>query len=169
MIRISSLARWEPRQKWGPPPPKVMWSLGERPTSKRNGSSNTDSSRFAEMYQMTTLSPSAIAWPAISVSCVAVRLNDMTGVAHRSISSMPVGSSDGSSSSRCRWSGCSMSACMPWEIRLRVVSLPATESSRKKRSNCISSSRSPSTSACSSTLTMSSPGFARFSSPSRLA
>src|SRR5207249_11318711 len=105
MMRISSLARWEPRQKWGPPPPKVMWSFGERPTSKRNGSSNTDSSRFAEMYQMTTLSPSAIAWPAISVSCVAVRRNDMTGVAHRSISSMPVGSSDGSSRSRCRWSG----------------------------------------------------------------
>ena len=41
--------------------------------SKVNGSSNTSSSRLAEMYHMTTLSSLAMAWPPISVSSVAVR------------------------------------------------------------------------------------------------
>ena len=50
---------------------------------------------------------------------------------------------------------------MPWEIALRVVSLPATASSRKKRLKSISESESPSTSASSSVVTMSSRGSAR--------
>ena len=33
MTRISMRARFAPRQKWGPPPPKAMWGLGERPMS----------------------------------------------------------------------------------------------------------------------------------------
>ena len=53
-------ARLAPRQKWWPPPPKATCSSGSRVMSNRNGSSNTDSSRFAEMYHITTLSPSPI-------------------------------------------------------------------------------------------------------------
>ena len=55
---ISRRARWAPRQKCGPGPPKPRWSFGVRPRSKRNGSSNTAASRLAEAYQSTTLSPS---------------------------------------------------------------------------------------------------------------
>ena len=47
---------------------------------------------------------------------------------------------------------------MPWEMALRVVSLPATESSRKKRLKSMSESDSPSISALSSAVMMSSPG-----------
>ena len=39
------------------------------------------------------------------------------------------------------WSGCSRKACMPWEMALRVVSLPATASSRKNRLKSISRQR----------------------------
>ena len=60
ITRISSLARLAPRQKWGPPLPNATCSLGLRVMSKRNGSSNIVSSRLAEMYQKTTLSPSLI-------------------------------------------------------------------------------------------------------------
>ena len=38
---ISGRARWAPRQKCGPAPPKARWSFGVRPTSKRDGSSKT--------------------------------------------------------------------------------------------------------------------------------
>src|SRR5204863_8726518 len=43
MIRISKRARLAPRQKWGPPAPNVMCSLGDRATSKTSGLSNTSS------------------------------------------------------------------------------------------------------------------------------
>src|SRR5205085_8677836 len=46
---ISSLARWRPRQKCGPPPPKPRCGLGSRVMSNVSGSSNTDSSRLAEV------------------------------------------------------------------------------------------------------------------------
>ena len=55
---------------------------------------------------------------------------------------------------------------MPWEIALRVVSLPATDSSRKKRLKSMSDSDSPSTSALSSAEMMSSAGVVRRSSAS---
>ena len=42
-----------------PPPPKVTWRFGERPMSKRCGSGNASGSKFAAMYQVTTLSPVA--------------------------------------------------------------------------------------------------------------
>ena len=50
---------------------------------------------------------------------------------------MAVSISDGSSSSCWRWSGCSIRASIDWEMALRVVSLPATASSRKNRLNSI--------------------------------
>ena len=56
--------------------------------SKVNGSSKTSSSRFAEMYQMLTLSPALIACPRISVSLVTLRRKYMTGDAQRTISSV---------------------------------------------------------------------------------
>ena len=96
------------------------------------------------------------------MSLRAVRRMYITGDAHRSISSTGVEQSDGSSRSSSRWSGFSISASIPCEMRLRVVSLPATASSSKNRSNSMSVSRSPSTSAWSSTLMMSSDGLARF-------
>ncbi len=54
-----------------------------------------------------------------------------------------------------------MSACIPCDIALRVVSLPATASSRKKTLKSISESVSPSRSALSSAVTMSSRGSSR--------
>ena len=51
---------------------------------------------------------------------------------------------------------------MPLATRFRVVSPPALISSRKKRSNSMSVSRSPSISAASSTVAMSSAGAPRF-------
>ncbi len=50
---------------------------------------------------------------------------------------------------------------MPWAMALRVVSLPATDSSRKKRLKSMSDSDSPSTSALSSAVMMSSRGSLR--------
>ena len=55
---------------------------------------------------------------------------------------------------------------MPWLIALRVVSLPATTRRMKNDANSALVSRSPSTSACMSTLVMSSRGDAVRSSPS---
>ena len=47
---------------------------------------------------------------------------------------------------------------MPWLVAVRVVSLPATASSRKNELKSSSESFSPSTSALTSVVTMSSPG-----------
>ena len=82
--------------------------------------------------------PRGSAAPRIAVSLVTVRRKYMTGVTQRSISSTAVPISDGSAISFCRCSGCSISASMPPEIRLRVVSLPATASRRKNASNSVS-------------------------------
>ena len=60
-------ARLAPRQKWGPPPPKAMWGLGDRPMSKVSGFSKMSSSRLAEMWKKTTFSSSPIFWPRISI------------------------------------------------------------------------------------------------------
>src|SRR5262249_11809303 len=65
ITRISRRARFAPRQKWGPPPPKPTWSFGVRVTSNRYGSGNAASSRFAELYQRTTFSPARTSWPRI--------------------------------------------------------------------------------------------------------
>ena len=107
---------------------------------------------------MLTLSPSLICWPRSSVSRVTLRRKYMTGDAHRTISSVADGASDGSSTSSWYWSGKSQNALMPCEIELRVVSLPATAISKKKRLKSISVSRSPSTSASSNAVMMSSRG-----------
>ena len=62
-----------------------------------------------------------------------------------------------------RWSGCSNSSWTPAATRLRVVSPPALTRSRKNHWNSPSVRRSPSTSAATSAVAMSSPGWARFS------
>src|SRR5438034_1399917 len=149
--------------------PKARWSFGVRPTSKRSACGKTSSSRLAEPYQTVSLSPSRIGWPRSSASRVAVRRKYMTGETQRSISSTAVGMRDGSASSRRRSAGCCIRASMPPEIRLRVVSLPATASSRKKESNSTSVSFSPSTSAAMRTLTRSSRGLFFRSTASSLA
>ena len=163
---ISRRARLAPRQKCGPPAPKPTCSFGVRRTSKVNGSSKMRSSRLADSYHMTTLSPSVIGTPAISVSAVAVRRKCTTGDAQRTISSVAVGMTPARSAARiARWSSLRVSCSSPWLIALRVVSLPAAESRMKKLAISIGSSRSPSTSACIIAETRSSVGFARRSSP----
>ncbi len=109
-------------------------------------------------------------WPPISTSFVTVRRKWITGVAHRTISSMAVGATPSKSASHLRRSsGKSVSAFMPWLIAFRVVSFPATTSRMKKDANSAGVSRSPSTSACMRTLVMSSPGLAMRASPSACA
>ena len=80
MTRISMRARLAPRQKWGPPPPKAMWGLGLRVMSNGCGSSNTVSSRLAEMWKNTTLLSASMAWPPSSNSVVVWRRKFITGV-----------------------------------------------------------------------------------------
>ena len=110
---------------------------------------------------MTTLSPSLIGTPRISVSRVAVRRKLWIDAPQRSISSTPESQSDGSSRRRCAWSGWSIRASIEWLMRFRVVSLPATISVMKKRLSSASLSRSPSISAFTSSVMMSSRGLAR--------
>jgi hypothetical protein len=62
------------------------------------------------------------------VGRVAVRMKEITGVVQRSSSSTALGISERSARSAAHCSGCSASAASPPEIRLRVVSLPATSS-----------------------------------------
>ena len=51
----------------------------------------------------------------------------MTGLAHRTISSTAVVARPSKSAIHAAfWSGLTVSWCMPWEMALRVVSLPAT-------------------------------------------
>ena len=79
---------------------------------------------------MTTWSPSAIGWSPRWVSAVAVRRKVSTGDAQRTISSTRrAGSCSGSLRRSSHWSGCWAKAITPWEMELRVVSLPATPSS----------------------------------------
>ena len=122
------------------------------------GSSNTSSSRFADMCQNTIASSSGMSTPRIVTGFVVVRRNCITGDAHRRISSTALSRMSGLSMRSCFWSGCSSSASIPWLMALRVVSLPATDSSMKKTLKSMSVSRSPSTSACRRALAMSSPG-----------
>ena len=58
---------------------------------------------------------------------------------------------------------------MPWAVAFRVVSLPATASSRKNMSNSVSLSLSPSISDPSNLEMMSSRGSLRFSAARLLA
>ena len=107
---------------------------------------------------MLTLSPALNFCPRSSVSRVTLRRKYITGDAQRRISSVADGTSAGLSASISNCSGCSISACIPCDIALRVVSLPATASSRKNTLKSISESLSPSISALSSAVTMSSRG-----------
>ena len=108
------------------------------------------------------------ACPESSTSWVAVRRIQVIGLVQRTISSTAVLSSPGSAAQRSRWSGCSESASTPWEIALRVVSLPATRSRMKKLAISWSVSRSPSTSALTSAVVRSSAGWLRRSTAIRV-
>ena len=152
----------------GPPPPKVTWSLGARPTSNRNGSANTSSSRFADGVPERDDVARADRLPRSSTSRVAVRRKYETGRAppqdllDRRVDQPGIartgpaarGAPPGSS---------------PSEIALRVVSEPAAARRKKKRSSSCSVSRvgvpsSSTTSACTSADQMSSTGSRRLSS-----
>ncbi len=80
MTRISSRARFAPRQKCGPPAPKAMCGFGERVMSKVWGSSKTVSSRLAEMWKKTTFVSSSMTCPPSSKRSVVCRRKFMTGV-----------------------------------------------------------------------------------------
>ncbi len=139
-----------------------MCGFGARPASKRYGSAKTSSSKLAEPYQTTTLSPSRIVSPRSSTSQVAVRRKCSTGQPQRRISSAPVfQASSGSRRIRSHSNGCSISASIPCAIACRVVSFPATTSRRNIVSNSRSVSRSPSISAWTSRDTRSSRGSSR--------
>ena len=118
---------------------------------------------------MTTLSFSFIGTPRTSRSRVTVRRKWLTGVTQRRVSSTACEMSSGLERMSAIWSGFWSSASMPPDRALRVVSLPATESSRKKASNSISDSFSPSISELISTLMRSVPSLSRRSSASELA
>ena len=168
--RISSRARFAPRQ-WCMPWPNPRCGLGSRATSKRKGSANTVSSRFADASQNTTLSPGAIMRPPSSISRVAVRRLYAAGCVQRTISSTAVGMRLRSSRRRASSSGKSVSATTAPAIALRVVSAPAAHSSEKK--NWISASvscggSSPSSVAWQTIESMSSAGSARFDATSRV-
>ena len=84
------------------------------------------------MYQITTLSPAAIFWPAISVSSAAVRRMCITGVTRRIISSTAVGAMpSGSSAQSAIWSGFSRKSRIMWLPTVPVVSIPAVTRSWK--------------------------------------
>ena len=120
------------------------------------------SSRLAEAWKKTTLSPAAIFVPLSSVSTMAVRRKFITGVTKRSISSTADGRRLRSSSNLCHCSGFWKKACMAPDMRLRVVSLPATVSRRKNSSSSMSLRRSPSISTVVSALMRSAWGSIRF-------
>ena len=109
---------------------------------------------------MMTLSPS---WSSVSPSTVSratVRRIQMTGEAHRTISSTPVAAIvAGSCTQSDRWSGCWVSASSPWLMALRVVSFPATTSRMKKDATSLSVSASPSTFVLTRAEVMSSVGW----------
>ncbi|SLH68570.1 Uncharacterised protein [Mycobacteroides abscessus subsp. abscessus] len=96
------------------------------------------------------------------MSCRAVRWKATTGVAQRTISSGAVRGRSALYSSHC--SGKSTKAFMPCVVALRVVSLPATASRMTNQANSSDPSDSPSMSAVTSWLTMSSAGHLRRSS-----
>src|SRR5689334_1837876 len=48
IAEASTRARFAPRQKWVPPPPKARWGFGARPMSKTSGSANRVRSRLAD-------------------------------------------------------------------------------------------------------------------------
>ncbi len=114
-----------------------------------NGSSKTSSSRFAEMYQRLILSPALIVLLAQLevLRGVAPEVHDRRRPAQDLLGGALDVAGRGPTTSRSHWSGCSRNAFMPWAMALRVVSLPATDSSRKNRLKSMSDSDSPSTSA----------------------
>src|SRR5581483_11164788 len=82
ITRISSRARFAPRQKCSPLP-KAMCSLGFRPTSNWLPFTNLSSSRFADGYQRHTSSPSLIFTPDLCVlRRYALEMHDRRRPAH---------------------------------------------------------------------------------------
>ena len=99
---------------------------GVRVMSKRCGSSNTSSSRLAAMYQSATLSPSRIVWPRSSKSLRrgAPHVHHRRRVAQHLVDRARRAASGSSTSFAPLVGVLDMSASIPCEIRLRVVSLP---------------------------------------------
>ena len=139
MQRISRRARLAPRQKCGPPPPNAMCGFGERPTS--NTCAVLEDRLVAVAAGVVHRDLLALLHlrrhrrPRRAAACGGSR----SAVTPSAGTPRPPSSiSAGSSISRCRCSGCSISASIAPEIRLRVVSLPATASRMKKPSKSAS-------------------------------
>ena len=157
---ISMRASWAPRQKCGPPPPKAMCVV--------RGAGDVEPERVVEDVLVAVGRDVPEADLVAVLDRLAAELDVPGGVApevhHRRGPAQDL--LDGARRCACRgrlpagrhWSGCSRNAFMPWEMALRVVSLPATDSSRKNRLKSMSDSDSPSTSALSSAVMMSSAG-----------
>ena len=132
--RISMRARLDPAQRWMPTP-NATWRLSSRSMTTSSARSNASGSRLAAGKLSRTRSPSCTGQPAISVSAAAMRAI-VTGEYARSSSSMAVGISSGSATSRRRsasWvARCHIAEPMPDH----VVSMPATRISASVPSTC---------------------------------
>ncbi len=143
------------------PCPKVRCGLGVRWMSNRWGSGNTRSSRLAAVSQGSTTCPAGMRTPPTSVSIVVIRPRRGNGVRTRSTSSIAAGSSVGSARTSATASGSSWKVITLLPSVAVVVMCPAMSSSPTKPTISSSASRSPSTSAWTSLLVRSLPGFAR--------
>src|SRR5271166_2724925 len=102
--RSSMRARWEPRQRCGPPP-NARCRFGLRLKSTTSGSANSAGSVLAAPSNGLIRSPLLMGHPPTSTSCIATRATPGTGVSQRNNSSMALGKMSGCSTSWCRCSG----------------------------------------------------------------
>ena len=148
----SNRASGAPMQKWMPPP-KPMWAVSPRPTSKRPGSSNRRGSRLALPNSIAISSPTSIVWPAISTGSSTHRPNRCSGASQRIISSIAVRGATSPDVTRFHWSRCSIIARMPLPSVFTVASWPASSSTITVDTISDSVSVSPSSSTAASSLT----------------
>ncbi len=148
------------------PNPKPRWLLGDRPTSKDSGSSNSSGSWLAEATNNMAKSPFCRVTPPTSMSSRKERPVSWTGDTKRSISSTPERTTSGSVRKRWNWSGCSRRASVPPAMRFTVVSCPATSNRMHVDKSSASFSTLPSSSTWTSRLNRSSPGPLRRSASS---
>ena len=126
-----------------------------------NGSLNTASSRLADGYSNSSLSPAWSCWPASSVSSTTVRFMFLTGLTQRSISSMADPRRLRSASSVSQRSRSSSSWYAPPLMTWRVVSSPPMRISIDSYWSSASVRLCPSTSAPIRVLMRSSVGDSR--------
>ena len=147
-----------PRQKCVPKP-NATCSFGSRSMSKRNGSANIGLvavGRLVEQQQLLAL-VQLLAHELDVVGDGAAHVLDRADPAQHLLDRGRDPARVGRAAA-CRWSGCSSSWSMPPVITWRVVSSPPMRMSSDSCSESSWSSRSPSTSACTSTLMRSSVG-----------